>query len=307
MHAPPAKGPSGPGERSARFGTEPSHGACSARKVCGLKHILILALATAGASAVASPFATQVVSYAQGSNANGSYTNAANALGSASRMTGFGDFISGVTPFNPPFATNQLVSIGSGGHLTLGFEQDIVNGATHRFGVDLIVFSNAFFVDQSFFDTNPTNDGSGVLGPNPAVFGSSGIADIYVSADGQDWRLASATSLNLFPTLGYSDFTETTPLTPGTVETDFTRAMDPTMTPGSLSGLSFAELIDLYDGSGGGVGIDISGTGLDFARFVRIENNSASAFNIDAVAVVPAPGAVAFGVFGLAFAARRRR
>jgi hypothetical protein len=181
-----------------------------------LKHILTLALASASATAVASPFATQVVSYAQGSNANGSYTN-------------------------------------------------------------------------------------------PAIFGSSGIADIYVSADGQDWRLAAATSLNLFPTLGYADFTETTPLMPGTVETDFTRAMDPTMTLGSLAGLSLAELIALYDGSGGGVGIDISGTGLDFARFVRIENNSASAFNIDAVAVVPAPGTVAFGVFGLALAARRRR
>jgi hypothetical protein len=272
-----------------------------------LKHILILALASAGATAVASPFATHVVSYAQGSNANGSYTNAANALGSASRMTGFGDFISGVTPFNPAFAGDQLVSVGSGGQLTLGFEADITDGATHRFGVDLIVFSNAFFVDQSFFDTDPGNDGSGVLGPSPAIFGSNGIADIYVSADGQDWRLAAATSLNLFPTLGYADFTETTPLTPGTVETDFTRAMDPTITLGSLAGLSFAELIDLYDGSGGGVGIDISGTGLDFARFVRIENNSAAAFNVDAVAVVPGPGVLALGVVGMGVRARRRR
>lgn len=272
-----------------------------------MKNILIVALASASATAVASPFATQVVSYAQGSNANGSYTNAANALGSASRMTGFGDFISGVTPFNPAFATDQLVSIGSGGHLTLGFERDIVDGASHRFGVDLIVFSNAFFVDQSFFDTDPTNNGSGVLGPNPAIFGSSGIADIYVSADGQDWRLAAARSLNLFPTLGFADFTETTPLAPGSIETDFTRAMDPTMTLGSLAGLTFAELIALYDGSGGGVGIDISGTGLDFARFVRIENNSASAINIDAVAVVPGPGVLGLGIAGLMMATGRRR
>lgn len=272
-----------------------------------MKHILILALASAGATAVASPFATQVVSYDQGSNANGSYTTDANALGSAARMTGFGDFISGVTPFNPPFAGDQLVSIGSGGQLTLGFDTDITNGASHRFGVDLILFSNAFFVDQSYFDADPSNDGTGVLGPNPSIFGSDGVADVYVSADGDDWRLAAATSMNLFPTLGYADFTETTPLAPGSVETDFTRAMDPTMTLGSLAGLSFAELVALYDGSGGGVGIDISGTGLDFARFVRIENNSAAAFNIDAVAVVPGPGVLSLGLAGLGLTARRRR
>jgi hypothetical protein len=272
-----------------------------------LKNILILALASAGATAVAAPFATEVISYDQGSNANGSYTNAQSVLGSASRMTGFGDFISGVTPFNPPFAADQLVSVGSGGHLTLGFDRDITDGPSHRFGVDLIVFSNAFFVDQSYFDADPSNDGTGILGPNPSIFGSDGVADIYVSADGQDWRLAAATALNLFPTLGYADFTETTPLAPGSVETDFTRAMDPTMNLGSLAGLTFAELIALYDGSGGGVGIDIAGTGLDFARFVRIENNSAAAFNIDAVAVVPGPGTLALGVASLALAARRRR
>ncbi len=270
-----------------------------------MKSVLLLAFSAAGAAA--SPFATQVLSYGAGANANPSYTTASNALGSAARMTGFGDFVSGVTPFNPAFATDQLVSIGSGGHLTLGFDRDITNDASHRFGVDLIVFSNAFFVDQSFFDADPTNDGSGVLGPNPAIFGSSGIADIYVSADGQDWRLAAATTLNLFPTLGYADFTETTPLAPGSVETDFTRAMDPTMTLGSLAGLTFAQLIALYDGSGGGVGIDISGTGLDSARYVRIENNSTAAFSVDAVAAVPGPGVTALGFAGLVLAARRRR
>lgn len=270
-----------------------------------MKSVLFLALT--GATAVASPFATQVLSYEAGTNANASYTTASNALGSAARMTGFGNFISGVTPFNPAFATDQLVSVGSGGHLTLGFDRDITNNASHRFGVDLIIFSNAFFVDQSFFDADPTNDGTGILGPNPAIFGSNGVASVYVSADGQDWRLASITSLNLFPTLGYADFTATTPDAPGSVPTDFTRAMDPALTLAALADLSFAELIALYDGSGGGVGIDIAGTGLETARFVRIENNSNSAFIIDAVAVVPAPGALALLTVGLGLTARRRR
>lgn len=259
------------------------------------------------AAAVASPFATEVISYNAGANANASYTDPTSALGSAARMTGGGNFFSGVTPFNPAFNTDQLVSIGSGGHLTLGFDRAITNNPNHRFGVDLILFGNAFFVDQSFFDGDPSTDGSGILGPNPSMFASNGVADVYVSADGVDWRLASTTRVDLFPTLGYTDFTETTPLSPGSIPTDFTRAMNPNLQLSDLADLTFAQLIDLYDGSGGGIGIDISGTGLEFAHFVRIENNSDFAFNIDAVSVVPAPGAGAVLGLGLLAAARRRR
>mgnify|MGYP003632966033 CR=1 FL=1 len=260
-----------------------------------------------GSSAVvfASPFASEVVSYEAGANANGSYTDANAALGEASRFTGLGVFPSGVTPFNPAFSADQLVSVGSGGSLTLRFDTAITDAASHRFGVDLIVFGNAFFVDQSFFDDDTSNDGTGILGPNPAIFGSSSVAEVYVSADGQDWRLAATTSLNLFPTLGYSDFTDATPLAPGSVPTDFTRAMDPALGLADLAGMDFADLVALYDGSGGGVGIDISGTGLTTARYVRIDNTGSAAFNIDAVSVVPAPGVLV--ALGLASAARSRR
>ena len=69
--------------------------------------------------------------------------------------------------------------------------------------------------------------------------------------------------------------------------------------------MDFADLVALYDGSGGGVGIDISGTGLTTARYVRIDNTGSAAFNIDAVSVVPAPGVLV--ALGLASAARSRR
>jgi hypothetical protein len=260
-----------------------------------------------GSSAVAfaSPFASQVVDYEAGTNANGAYTDASAALGEASRFTGLGVFPSGVTPFNPAFSADQLVSVGSGGSLTLRFDTDITNDPSHRFGVDLIVFGNSFFVDQSYFDGDTSNDGTGVLGPNPAIFGPNSAASVYVSADGLDWRLAATTSLNLFPTLGYSDYTDATPLGPGSVPTDFTRAMDPSLGLSDLANMTFADLVALYDGSGGGVGIDISGTGLSAARYVRIENNGAAAFNIDAVSVVPAPGALA--LLAAAAGVRRRR
>lgn len=269
----------------------------------------LLAATAAGAVApsMATPFATAVMSYDAGSNANPSYADPSAALGSAARTTGSGAFFSGITPFNPAFNTDQLVSVGSGGQITLGFDAAITNDDAHRFGVDLILFGNAFFVDQSFFDADPTNDASGVLGSQPAVFGSAGIADVFVSEDGLDWRLAAVTSLNLFPTLAYSDFTQTTPPGPGLAPTDYTRAINPATTLADLAGMSFTELLAFYDGSGGGVGIDIASTGLTSARFVRIENNSNAAFNLDAVGVVPAPPTAAVALAGIGLLARRRR
>ncbi|MEM9372720.1 MAG: hypothetical protein AAGA55_03675 [Planctomycetota bacterium] len=259
------------------------------------------------ASALASPFAAEVISYDQGSNAAGGFTDASTALGSAERFTGEGVFPGGVTPFFSAFGTDEIVSIGSGGELTLRMGTAITNDASHAFGVDMIVFGNAAFVDQSFFDADPNNDGTGVLGDDPALFGAGGVAEVYVSADGVDWRLAATTAIDLFPTLGYQDFTVTAPPAPGSVPTNFQQAMDPSIGLADLAGLSYTELLDVYGSSGGGVGIDISGTGLNSAEFVRFVNNDSAAFEIDAVVAVPTPGALGILAVGMGLAMPRRR
>ena len=263
--------------------------------------------ASLAASASADIFATSVLSYDAGTNATAGYTDASTALGSAERFTGEGVFPGGVTPFNPAFGTDELVSVGSGGHLTLGFDTMITNSASHAHGIDLIVFSNSGFVDTSWSDADPDNDGTGVVGANPFVFGAGGEATIQVSQNGTDWFTASITTLDLFPTLGFSDFTETTPGTPGLVESDFTKAIDPSLGLDDLANLSFAEFVALYDGSGGGIGIDIASSGLESASYVRFLNNSGEAFEIDAVAAVPAPGVMFMLGLGGIFATPRRR
>ncbi|MHA7812164.1 MAG: hypothetical protein ACX94C_02050 [Phycisphaerales bacterium] len=267
----------------------------------------VIAGATLTTSASADLFATSVLSYDVGSNAAAGYTDASTALGSAERFTGEGVFPGGVTPFNPAFGTDELVSVGSGGHLTLGFDATITNNASHAYGIDLIVFSNAGFLDTSWSDADPSNDGSGVVGPNPFVFGAGGEATIQVSQNGTDWFTASITTLDLFPTLGYSDYTTTTPGDLGSIETSFSQAIDPSLTLDDLANLSFAELVALYDGSGGGIGIDIASTGLESASYVRFLNESGEAFEIDAVAVVPAPGVLFMLGLGGIFATPRRR
>lgn len=272
-------------------------------------HTLCVGIAVAflSTSAHADIFATSVLSYDAGSNAVAGYNDPMTALGSAERFTGEGVFPGGVTPFNPAFGTDELVSVGSGGHLSLGFNTTITNNAAHAYGIDLIVFSNSGFLDTSWSDADPNNDGSGVVGSNPFVFGAGGEATIQVSQNGTDWFTASITTLDLFPTLGYSDYTTTTPGELGMVESDFTRALNPATTLADLANLSFAELVAFYDGSGGGIGIDIASSGLDSASYVRFLNNSGEAFEIDAVAVVPAPGVLFMLGLGGIFATPRRR
>ncbi len=265
------------------------------------------AIAVTTSFTLANPFASSVLSYNAGTNAAAGYTDASTALGSAERFTGEGIFPGGVTPFNPAWGTNELVSIGSGGSLTLGFDTLITNDASNAYGIDLIVFSNAGFSDTSWSDANPNNDGTGVIGSNPFIFGAGGEATIQVSQDGTNWFTAAITTLDLFPTLGYSDFTTPTPSSIGSIESDFTQAMDPTIALGDLADLSFAEIIALYDGSGGGIGIDIASTGLSSANYVRFLNNSGEAFEIDAVAAVPTPGAFMLMGLGSLIATRRRR
>ncbi|MFK7759246.1 MAG: hypothetical protein AB8C13_04785 [Phycisphaerales bacterium] len=269
--------------------------------------VTAITLSVVSALAAASPFATSVISYDAGSNAATQYQDANTALGSAERFTGEGVFPSGVTPFNPAFGTDEIVSIGSGGHLTLGFDTAITNNASHAFGVDLILFSNAGFADATFTDSDPSNDGSGFTGANPFIFGAGGAATIQVSNDGMNWITATTTTLDLFPTLGYADFVDSTPGSAGSIETDFTKALDPSMVASDFANMTFTQIRDLYNGSGGGIGIDISSTGLTSASFVRLLNESGSAFEIDAVAVVPSPAPIALiSMLGLVGTKRRR-
>ena len=265
------------------------------------------AIAVTTSLTLANPYASSVLSYDAGTNATAGYTDANTALGSAERFTGEGIFPGGVTPFNPAWGTDELVSIGSGGHLDLRFDIAITNDASHSYGIDLIVFSNAGFSDTSWFDADPSNDGTGVIGSNPFIFGAGGEATIQVSNDGSTWFTASITKLDLFPTRGYADYATPTPGSIGSIESDFTQAMDPTIALGDLADLSFAQIIALYDGSGGGIGIDIASTGLSSASYVRFLNNSGEAFEIDAVAAVPAPGALMLLSLGSLAATRRRR
>ncbi|MBM4111289.1 MAG: hypothetical protein FJ254_08050 [Phycisphaerae bacterium] len=204
-----------------------------------------------------SPFASSVVSYAPGSSPAGGFTIASSALGEPTRFTGGPFFPQAVTPFQPAFMTSEIVSIGAGGELVVAFDHDVVNDPRNPFGVDLIVFGNSFFGDAAY-----------PLGIPSGIFAEGG--QIAVSADGTTWVAVAGIDADGFaPTCGWRDATPYA-TTPGSQPTDFTKPIDPTITMASMIGQDWSAVRAMYDGSGGGAGIDLAPLGLSSIRFVRV-------------------------------------
>lgn len=207
------------------------------------------------------PFADQVTSYDQGDNAAGAYTNPATTLGSPERFTGEVVFFPGVvSAFNPAFGTDEIVSIGANGHLEILFDTPVTDDPANPFGIDLLVFGNAGFIDVAF----PAGVAGGLFGDDGGV--------IEVSPDGVNWFVVTGVQANgPLPTIGYLDAgpydTE-----PGTITSDFTRPVSPAIEVGDFNGLDNGEIIELYDGSGGGAGVDLATVGLASICCVRITN-----------------------------------
>lgn len=245
------------------------------------------------------PWADRVVAFDQGTGASPDYADPNSALGSPERFTGEGVFPSSVTPFNAPFGADELVSLGEGGFLTLAFDEAVTDDPLNPYGIDLLIFGNAFYGATGDF-SDPVAGG---------LFTEGGVLEL--SANGIDWVTVQGVDADGgFPTLGFRD--ETTPFgseSPGSIATDFTRPVDPNF---DAAGLTLSQIIAGYDGSGGGLGIDIGALGLSAISYVRISNPVGSALTpeIDAitdVSAIPTPGTGVALLLTLAAGTSRRR
>jgi hypothetical protein len=241
--------------------------------VCLLSGLLSLAGPASAAS-----FATEVVSYSAGSNVSAGYNDPNAALGSPARSTGSGPFDGDITPFNAPYTPDQVVTVGAGGSLVVRFDHPVADDASNPYGMDLLVFGNAFLgID---FDTGAA-DGN--------VFAEPGR--IAVSQDGVTWfDVTGVFADGLYPTLAYQD--PTGPFSfGGTIPTSYTRAVNPALGAADFGGKTAQEIAALYGGSGGGSGIDLAALGLPWIEYVRVTQLASDTFStdIDAFADVPEP------------------
>lgn len=258
-----------------------------------------------GRAALAGPWAAQVVSYDAGSTAVPGFTSADAALGEPSRFTNDASFPGVVSLFNPAFLPSQIVSIGEGGHLTVRFDEPVSESASHLYGIDLIIFGNAFFAgDFSMFPEVRQQD--------PATLFDTDGGWIEVSADGVNFVRVAELADRLFPTQGYLDGGPFDVL-PGASLTDFRRPVNPALTLADFDGLSYADSVALYDGSGGGTPIDLAQTGLASVSYVRVSvpddgnPDTAHKAEIDAFASVPEPATAAVMLLAMALIGPARR
>lgn len=243
------------------------------------------------------PWADTVIGFDRGMDPVDGYDDPQTTLGSPERYTGEASFAGVVSIFNPPFGDDELFSLGTGGHLTVAFDEPVVNDPAHAFGIDLIVFGNGGFIDSQFPD--------GVIGSPPGLFGTDPMR-VSVSENGTDFVSLGDFTEGFFPTQGYRDADPFDP-DPGDVPTDFTRPVDPALTVSDFDGLTLAQALDLYDGSGGGTPIDIAASGLDEIRFVRVEATEPGVnVEIDGFAAVPEPATLLLSVLGCSVALRRK-
>jgi len=246
------------------------------------------------AKTLASPWAESVVSYDNGAGAAAGFDNPQAALGSPERFTGEGVFPGAVTIFNPPFGTDEIVSIGESGQLTVHFGSPIEDDPANLFGTDLIVFGNTGFIDSHF--------PNGQISAPAALFGID-FATVEVSADGVNFLPVGGMGNGLFPTQGFLDVAPFQS-TPGSVPTNFLKPVDPALTLSDFDGLTYPQALALYDGSGGGIPIDITDAGLPSVSYVRItvlddgDPTTALTAEIDALANVPEPATLSLVALG---------
>jgi hypothetical protein len=220
-----------------------------------------------------------VVSYDPGSNAAPRFLDPQNALGTPSQVNPFGE---PTDPFNPPYGTNQIVSIGTGGHLAVRFHQPILNHPHNLGGLDFTIFGNAGFIITNEFDLT-TFDWIGTPATDGALFGEgTGAMAVSVSRDGKDFFILDPRSMpridSFPPTDGAGD--------PGI-------PVPAGLSPSDFAGATLEVMRTLYAGSAGGASFDLENA-LDLdgrpvflpeIRYIRIDVLEGRA-EVDAIVAV---------------------
>ncbi len=262
--------------------------------------VAILSIPTAHAQ-----FATRVeayepgVGYAVEFGTNLPYTDSATALGAPSTVTP-GDFGGPVTPFAAPYLKEQLVSLGVGGSITVEFDTPIQNNPLNPFGLDLLIFGSAGFVDADW--------PNGVADSTGSIFSQNlGTTRVYVGNDPGNLFL-------LNPSL--------TPVVDGMFPTDgsgnFHLPVNPALDNAAFGNQSLAAVRALYGGSGGGTGFDLAwavdgnnqSVTLDSIRFVRVDVlGGRSEIDAFSAVMVPEPSTIVLAGLGgvCLFFCRRKR
>jgi hypothetical protein len=257
-----------------------------------------LVLYVTAVCAAADPWADVVVAYSAQLNGSGLYNDPAAVLGPPAttyydpfEAVQFTTSMAGA-PFNldAPGGHKIITTIPSTQFVIVAFDGPVQDDPRNPYGLDLLVFGNAFF--GSTGGVTPTanmanvhiTDGFVTDEPVLVAVSSSGLGT--PSTQPAEWYVYTAGPWadGFFPTQAYS-------WNHGTgawgQALDFTRPVDPALEPADFAGLSVADAISYYGGSGGGTGFDLAESGFSSIRYVYLSSALAGeSGEIDALADV---------------------
>jgi hypothetical protein len=177
-----------------------------------------------------------------------------------------------------PDGAPVVVTIPSGGWVTLQFDPPIADSPSNWRGMDFIVYGNSFLVGApASWNTNmdALRIGSGAVFSEPVT--------VAVSPDGLSWHTYAAPHADGFwPTQAFSwtDGAWGEPQDPG-------KPVPPTLTAASVAGRTVAQAIRMFRGSAGGTAFDLAPSGFAAVRYMRLTSNGGE---VDSVARVGPAG-----------------
>lgn len=251
---------------------------------------LILALGLAAAlEAAAGPYATEIVR-AAGAFGPAPYHDPNSVLGAPA--TSFRNLFGGtarvklveaaynVAPTNTGLlTTNLILTLAAGDEVIVRFDQPVQDDPTHPYGVDLLVFGNSFFTPNQFVNDNTDLNNclltGGIFGEPLKVSVSPGFTgqpgeDVNDPATWPWYRYDTGPYADTaFPTHAYKWNRATTNWSDEAM--DFTKPVNPAMRTAIGAGVSAADAVDLYNGSGGGTGFDLRESGFAAIQYVKVQ------------------------------------
>ena len=213
-----------------------------------------------------------------------------------------------------------ITTLKPGAYIIVKFDHKVFDYPGNPYGQDLIVFGNAAFIFVGEQESSDTADMNNLMLTNPA----SGIFETVIvsvsQGPGNDPNYPSDPNLNdpaswdwytfengpwaddFYPTQAYEWDRENVQWTDN--EMDFTRPVNPDLGTAAFDGISAADAIELYNGSGGGTSFDLKdlpdydeliadpNTGFRWIQYVRLEGSAEfqEGCEVDAVADVAACG-----------------
>lgn len=154
-----------------------------------------------------------------------------------------------------PSGNKLVVTIQQDGYLELMFDQPLYADPENWYGKDFIVFGNSFFPAGSYVEPGTDMSACSIPNGNEGDWQQMSVS-VAQYADGPWYTYSSGPYADDFaPTQAFAwDWVNKT----WGPQLDPTRPLDPSLTPGSFSGLSVAGAIDLYEGSAGGTAFSLN-------------------------------------------------